>query len=81
MGIIQRNGNNKDDMIKITGLSKKKDKYGQTFLIGSLNALSQILILPNTHKEQETQPDYFFYIRVNPHAYDFDSAKPKSINV
>lgn len=52
------------DMVKLTGLWKNKDKRGETFLSGSLNAVSQIMVMPNTHKKDgDTKaPDYFLYV-------------------
>lgn len=52
------------DATKLTGLWKNKDKNGNTFLSGSLNAITQIMIMPNTFKkEDETRsPDYYMYI-------------------
>ena len=69
------------DMIKITGLSRKKDRNGNTYLIGALNALSQVLVLPNTHKKQENHPDYYLYIRMNPKAMNFNPSQQSSINI
>jgi len=50
------------DAIRITGLWKGKDKNGNTFLSGNLNAISRVLVMPNTFKKEEKEPDYFFYI-------------------
>lgn len=52
------------ELVKLSGLWKNKDKHGNTFLSGSLNAVSQILVMPNTHKKDgDTKaPDYFFYV-------------------
>jgi hypothetical protein len=49
---------------KLTGLWKNKDKKGNTFLSGSLNAITQIMVLPNTFKQEKDgkTPDYYIYI-------------------
>ena len=54
-------------MIKVTGLCKAKDQKNQTILVGALNALTGILILPNGYKESPEDPDYIMYIRPNVH--------------
>ena len=51
--------------VKLTGLWKQKDKNGQTFLSGSLSPISKVLIMPNTFKKAEKDPDYFFYFWAN----------------
>ena len=51
--------------IKLTGLWKQKDKNGQTFLSGSLSPISKVLVMPNTFKKTEKDPDYFFYLGAN----------------
>ena len=68
-------------MIKITGVSKRKNRLGQTFLIGSLNALTQVLILPNNTKDRESAPDYYLYIRVNSHSRNFDPSRKPAMDI
>ena len=51
--------------IKLTGLWKQKDKNGQTFLSGSLSPISKVLVMPNTFKKADKDPDYFFYLGAN----------------
>lgn len=53
------------DMIKVTGLWKEKDKNGNTYLSGNLNAISRMVIMPNTFKKGEKDPDYFCYVKQN----------------
>jgi uncharacterized protein (DUF736 family) len=48
--------------IKLTGLWKQKDKSGQTYLSGSLSPISKVIVMPNTYKKSEKDPDYFFYL-------------------
>jgi hypothetical protein len=52
------------DLVKLSGLWKNKDKHGNTFLSGTLNAVSQILVMPNTHKKDgdAKAPDYILYV-------------------
>lgn len=52
------------DATKLTGLWKNKDKNGNTFLSGSLNAITQIMVMPNTFKQKGDgkAPDYYLYI-------------------
>lgn len=52
------------DATKLTGLWKNKDKNGNTFLSGSLNAITQIMVMPNTFKQNGDgkAPDYYLYI-------------------
>jgi len=50
------------DALKLAGLWKTKDRNGNIFLSGRLNTMNKILILPNTGKQKDEDPDYFFYI-------------------
>jgi len=50
------------DALKLAGLWKTKDRNGNVFLSGRLNTMNKILILPNTGKQKDEDPDYFFYI-------------------
>ena len=50
------------EMVKLTGLWKQKDKQGNTYLSGSLSPVSKIVIMPNTFKEGDKNPDYFLYV-------------------
>ena len=50
------------DGVKITGLWKQKDKNGATYLSGSLSPIARVLVMPNTYKKEEKDPDYFFYM-------------------
>lgn len=52
------------DAIKLTGLWKNKDKKGNTFLSGSLNSISNLMIMPNTFKKEDDDkaPDYYLYL-------------------
>jgi len=49
-------------LTRITGLWEKKDKNGNNYLCGNLNAISRVMIMPNTFKRNEDKdPDYFLY--------------------
>ncbi len=50
-------------MIRLTGLWKNKGKDGNTFLSGNLNGISSLLVMPNTFKKKENEPDYIVYIK------------------
>jgi len=50
------------EMVKLTGLWKQKDKQGNTYLSGSLSPVSKIVVMPNTFKSGEKNPDYFLYV-------------------
>ncbi len=51
------------ELIKLTGLWKSKTKKGETLLSGSLNAVTSIVILPNTFKKSEKDPDFNIYLK------------------
>lgn len=51
------------DAIKLTGVWKQKDKAGHTYLSGSLSPISRLLIMPNTFKKEDKEPDYFVYLK------------------
>ena len=55
----------KDNKVKLTGLWKNKMKNGDTFLTGKLNSQAGFIILPNSFKKQEKDPDYYLYLRQN----------------
>ena len=48
--------------IKLTGMWKKTAANGSVYLSGPLSVTSQLMIFPNTRKEQEKEPDYFCYL-------------------
>ena len=54
------------EMIKLTGLWKQKDKEGKSFLMGTLNPIAKLLVLPNSYKKEgDKSPDYFIYMAQN----------------
>lgn len=62
------------DLIKLTGLWKSKTKAGVSLLSGSLNAVTSLLIMPNTFKKSEKDPDYYVYVKAR--EKDAAAAKP-----
>ena len=52
------------DATKLTGLWKVQNRQGNTYLKGSLNAIAQVIVMPNTFKKEEDtrSPDYFLYV-------------------
>lgn len=53
------------DGLKLTGLWKQTDKQGNTYLAGNLNQISRVMIMPNSYKKAEKDPDYFLYLSPN----------------
>lgn len=51
-----------EELIKLTGLWKEKDKNGDIILRGSLKCDTQIIIRPNTQKKDDSDPDFLIYI-------------------
>ena len=51
------------DIIKLTGLWKTKTKAGASMLTGSLNAVTSLLVMPNTFKKSAKEPDYYVYMK------------------
>lgn len=49
-------------LIRLTGLWRQESQTGDSYLTGSLSPSSRLLILPNTHKRQEHDPDYVAYL-------------------
>lgn len=66
------------DATKLTGLWKNKDKNGNTFLSGSLNAITQIMVMPNTFKQEgdSKAPDYYMYIAAKEKTEDKSKSYP-----
>lgn len=52
------------DLIKITGLWRNTDKQGNKYLSGNLNAITNLMVMPNTFKKEgdTKSPDFFVYI-------------------
>lgn len=69
------------DATKLTGLWKSKDKNGNTFLSGSLNAITQIMVMPNTFKKEDDTkaPDYYLYLAAKEKAEGKSKDSPKDL--
>jgi hypothetical protein len=49
--------------IRLAGLWEKKDPEGNSVFSGSLNSISELIVIPNNFKKEETDPDYFLCIQ------------------
>lgn len=49
-------------VIRLAGLWKKKDKEGNLLLNGDLNETSRVVVVRNTNKKEDGDPDYFLCI-------------------
>ena len=49
-------------MVRLSGLWKNTGKDGKTFLSGTLNPGAKLLVMSNSFKKKETDPDYFAYL-------------------
>lgn len=50
------------NLIRLTGLWKSEAKSGGSYLSGSISASSKLLILPNSRKEKDSDPDFIAYV-------------------
>ena len=50
------------DLVKLTGLWEDTDRNGHQYFSGKINAISKVLIMPNTFKKKDSEPDYFLYL-------------------
>jgi uncharacterized protein (DUF736 family) len=50
------------NLIRLTGLWKSKSKSGGNYLSGTISASSKLLILPNSKKEKDSDPDFIAYV-------------------
>ena len=64
------------DMVKITGLWEATDKNGATYLTGTLSQVSKVMVMPNTFKKTEAEPDYFFYLGAKEYEKKAVTVKP-----
>jgi hypothetical protein len=51
--------------IRISGLWEHESKDGMKYFKGSLSPIASCLIMPNSYKEKETDPDYYLYMTQN----------------
>jgi len=49
-------------MVKLTGLWKGKDRNGKAILSGTVSPGAKLLVLPNTHKKRDSDPDFVAFI-------------------
>jgi hypothetical protein len=49
--------------IRLAGLWEKKDPEGNCVFSGSLNSISELIVIPNNCKREEGDPDYFLCIQ------------------
>ena len=55
-----------NDLLKVTGVWKQKDKKGNTYLTGNLNQITRLTIMPNDFKKEgDKAPDYYVYMSMN----------------
>lgn len=50
------------NLIRITGLWRSQTKAGDTMLSGNFTPSSKLIILPNSKKQKETDPDYIAFM-------------------
>ena len=50
------------DLIKIGGLWKNKDKNGNDYFSGNFTYGTKLLVMSNTYKDKDNDPDYMVYI-------------------
>ena len=50
------------ELVKIGGLCKNKDKYGNDYFSGNFTYGTKMLVMTNTFKDKENDPDYMVYI-------------------
>ncbi len=61
------------DLIRLTGLWKSQTKAGDAMLSGSMSPTSKLIILPNTYKQKDSEPDYIAFMA----PYEKQEAKPQ----
>ena len=54
--------NEKNELLKLGGLWKNKDKNGNDYFSGNFTYGTKLLILKNTFKEKNNEPDYNIFI-------------------
>ena len=51
------------NLVKLTGLWKRKSKKdGSQYLSGNLTPTATMIVLPNTHKRTDKEPDYIAFV-------------------
>ena len=50
------------ELVKIGGLWKNKDKNGNDYFSGNFTYCTKMLVMSNTFKNKDNDPDYMVYI-------------------
>ena len=50
------------ELVKIGGLWKNKDKNGNDYFSGNFTYQTKLLVMTNSFKDKENDPDYMVYI-------------------
>jgi hypothetical protein len=50
------------NLIRITGLWRSQTKAGDTMLSGNFTPSSKLIILPNSKKQKDSDPDYIAFM-------------------
>jgi hypothetical protein len=50
------------NLIRLTGLWKNITKAGDTMLSGNFSPSSKLIVLPNTRKQKDSDPDYIAFM-------------------
>lgn len=54
---------NSNSLVKLTGLWKRKSKKdGSQYLSGNLTPTATMIVLPNTKKKTDKEPDYIAFV-------------------
>ena len=54
---------NSNNLVKLTGLWKQKSKKdGSQYLSGNLTPTATMIVLPNTKKKSDKEPDYIAFV-------------------
>lgn len=69
------------DLLRLSGLWKNTDKTGKTYLTGHLNAMTEVVILPNTKKVKENEPDYNMFLKAQDKKVRPEEAKTTDYNL
>jgi hypothetical protein len=51
------------DPVRMIGLWERKDKKGNAYLSDKSEGTSSIMVMPNTFKKENRDPDYFLYTK------------------
>lgn len=63
------------DLIEIAALWESTDKNGNPMLTGKMGN-ARVVVLKNTYKDKENQPDYRVYVTKNERREDTDNNQP-----